>query len=63
MGGLVSTSGSGVADKVLHGAANPTLSKILKELGRLGTFPGDDIGAQNNLQRLFHLDKKRTTNK
>jgi DNA-3-methyladenine glycosylase II len=24
-------------------------------LGRLDTFPGDDIGAQNNLQRLFHL--------
>jgi DNA-3-methyladenine glycosylase II len=31
---------------------------LLRGLGRLNTFPGDDIGAQNNLQRLFHLDKK-----
>jgi DNA-3-methyladenine glycosylase II len=28
---------------------------LLRGLGRLDTFPGDDIGAQNNLQRLFHL--------
>jgi hypothetical protein len=27
-------------------------------LGRLDTFPGDDIGAQNNLRRLFNLDHK-----
>jgi DNA-3-methyladenine glycosylase II len=31
---------------------------LLRGLGRLDTFPGDDIGAQNNLQRLFHLEKK-----
>jgi DNA-3-methyladenine glycosylase II len=31
---------------------------LLRGLGRLDTFPGDDIGAQNNLQRLFHLDDK-----
>ena len=31
---------------------------LLRGLGRLDTFPGDDIGAQNNLRRLFHLDYK-----
>lgn len=31
---------------------------LLRGLGRLDTFPGDDIGAQNNLQRLFDLDDK-----
>ena len=31
---------------------------LLRGLGRLDTFPGDDIGAQNNLRRLFHLDEK-----
>jgi DNA-3-methyladenine glycosylase II len=31
---------------------------LLRGLGRLDTFPGDDIGAQNNLQRLFHLAGK-----
>jgi len=31
---------------------------LLRGLGRLDTFPGDDIGAQNNLQRLFHLSRK-----
>ena len=31
---------------------------LLRGLGRLDTFPGDDIGAQNNLQRLFHLRRK-----
>ena len=29
-------------------------------LGRLDSLPGDDIGAQNNLQRLFHLADKPT---
>jgi len=29
-------------------------------LGRLDTFPGDDIGAQNNLKRIFELDTKPT---
>jgi DNA-3-methyladenine glycosylase II len=33
---------------------------LLRGLGRLDTFPGDDIGAQNNLQRLFHLAWKPT---
>lgn len=31
---------------------------LLRGLGRLDTFPGDDVGAQNNLQRLFHLNRK-----
>ncbi len=31
---------------------------LLRGLRRLDTFPGDDIGAQNNLQRIFHLDHK-----
>ncbi|MCE0722914.1 MULTISPECIES: DNA-3-methyladenine glycosylase family protein [Legionella] len=31
---------------------------LLRGLGRIETFPGDDIGAQNNLYQLLHLDKK-----
>ncbi|HVO65545.1 MAG TPA: hypothetical protein VMT12_03590 [Syntrophales bacterium] len=31
---------------------------LLRGLGRLDTFPGDDIGAQNNLKRLFGLKHK-----
>lgn len=31
---------------------------LLRGLGRLEMFPGDDVGAQNNLQRLFHLTEK-----
>ncbi|MCK9264187.1 MAG: DNA-3-methyladenine glycosylase 2 family protein [Desulfomonilia bacterium] len=31
---------------------------LLRGLGRLDSFPGDDIGAQNNLKRIFHLDTK-----
>lgn len=31
---------------------------LLRGLGRLDSFPGDDIGAQNNLKRLFRLDHK-----
>lgn len=31
---------------------------LLRGLGRIDSFPGDDIGARNNLQRLFHLDHK-----
>jgi DNA-3-methyladenine glycosylase II len=31
---------------------------LLRGLGRIDTFPGDDVGAQNNLQRLSHLDQK-----
>jgi DNA-3-methyladenine glycosylase II len=30
---------------------------LLRGLGRVNVFPGDDVGAQNNLKRLFHLDK------
>ena len=33
---------------------------LLRGLGRLDTFPGDDVGAQNNLQRLFQLAGKPT---
>lgn len=31
---------------------------LLRGLGRVDVFPGDDVGAKNNLQRLFHTDKK-----
>ncbi|QBR85316.1 DNA-3-methyladenine glycosylase 2 family protein [Legionella israelensis] len=31
---------------------------LLRGLGRIEIFPSDDIGAQNNLQKLFHLEKK-----
>lgn len=31
---------------------------LLRGLGRVDTFPGDDIGAQNNLSQLLHLDSK-----
>ncbi len=31
---------------------------LLRGLGRVDTFPGDDVGAQNNLQRLFSLDER-----
>jgi DNA-3-methyladenine glycosylase II len=31
---------------------------LLRGFGRIDSFPGDDIGAQNNLKQLFHLDKK-----
>jgi DNA-3-methyladenine glycosylase II len=31
---------------------------LLRGLGRIDIFPGDDIGAHNNLQRLFHLEQK-----
>lgn len=31
---------------------------LLRGLGRLDTFPGDDIGAQNNLKRIFLINNK-----
>ncbi len=31
---------------------------LLRGLRRLSVFPGDDVGAQNNLQRFFHLREK-----
>ncbi len=31
---------------------------LLRGLGRVDTFPGDDVGAQNNLQRLFELGSR-----
>lgn len=31
---------------------------LLRGLGRLDVFPGDDVGAQNNLQRLLQLDRR-----
>lgn len=31
---------------------------LLRGLGRIDTFPADDIGARNNLRRLFRLDHK-----
>jgi DNA-3-methyladenine glycosylase II len=30
---------------------------LLRGLGRLRVFPGDDVGARNNLQRWLHLKK------
>ena len=31
---------------------------LLRGLGRLDIFPGDDVGAQKNLQSFFHLQKR-----
>ncbi len=31
---------------------------LLRGLGRVNIFPGDDVGAQKNLQRLFQMDKR-----
>jgi DNA-3-methyladenine glycosylase II len=31
---------------------------VLRGMGRLDIFPGDDVGAQSNLQRRFHRDTK-----
>lgn len=31
---------------------------LLRGLGRVDTFPGDDVGAQKNLQRLLQLEEK-----
>ncbi len=31
---------------------------LLRGLGKLAIFPGDDVGAQKNLQQLLHLDSK-----
>ncbi len=36
---------------------------LLRGLGRLDTFPGDDVGAQKNLQNLLHLEEKPTYEK
>ncbi len=33
---------------------------LLRGLGRVDTFPADDVGAQNNVRRLFHLDDRPT---
>lgn len=33
---------------------------LLRGLGRLETFPGDDVGAQRNMQRLLQLTEKPT---
>lgn len=33
---------------------------LLRGMGRLDSFPGDDVGAQNNLQELFHRETKPT---
>lgn len=33
---------------------------LLRGLGRIDTFPGDDVGAQRNLQQLLLLEKKPT---
>ena len=33
---------------------------LLRGLGRIDMFPGDDVGAQNNLKRLLALDEKLT---
>ena len=33
---------------------------LLRGMGRLDSFPGDDVGAQNNLQQVFRRDTKPT---
>ena len=46
---------------VLRGVGRWTAEYVLlRGLGRIAMFPGDDVGAQRNLQRLFHLDEKPT---
>ncbi|MDQ2887561.1 MAG: DNA-3-methyladenine glycosylase 2 family protein, partial [Chloroflexota bacterium] len=36
---------------------------LLRGLGRIDMFPGDDVGAQKNLQRLLHLAEKPSKEK
>ncbi|GHO72229.1 hypothetical protein KSC_111210 [Ktedonobacter sp. SOSP1-52] len=33
---------------------------LLRGLGRIEAFPGDDVGAQKNLQRIFSLEQRPT---
>ena len=33
---------------------------MLRGLGRIDMFPGDDVGAQNNMKRLLALNEKLT---
>lgn len=43
----------------LHGIGRWSAEYVLlRGLGRLDIFPGDDVGAKNNLQRVFHMDKR-----
>ncbi len=43
----------------LHGIGRWSAEYVLlRGLGRVNIFPGDDVGAKNNLQRLFHMDKR-----
>ena len=43
----------------LHGIGRWSAEYVLlRGMGRVNIFPGDDVGAKNNLQRLFHMDKR-----
>jgi DNA-3-methyladenine glycosylase II len=43
----------------LHGIGRWSAEYVLlRGLGRMTIFPGDDVGAKNNLQRLFQLEKR-----
>lgn len=43
----------------LHGIGRWSAEYVLlRGLGRVDIFPGDDVGAKNNLQRLFHMDNR-----
>lgn len=43
----------------LHGIGRWSAEYVLlRGLGRVNIFPGDDVGAKNNLQKLFHMDKR-----
>ncbi len=43
----------------IHGVGRWTAEYVLlRGLRRLAVFPGDDVGARNNLQRFFHLKEK-----
>jgi len=43
----------------LHGIGRWSAEYVLlRGLGRVNIFPGDDVGAKNNLQRLFHMDER-----
>lgn len=43
----------------LHGVGRWSAEyALLRGLGRLDVFPGDDVGAQNNLQHLYQLERR-----
>jgi DNA-3-methyladenine glycosylase II len=61
LGGLTGMTDSDAIDALreIMGVGRWTAEYVLlRGLRRLAVFPGDDVGAQNNLQRFFHLRGK-----